>query len=82
MHYPENIVPMLKIRNWQVLLTMKTFNRMESIIEDYGPAGCMEEAEDGETLTAHEAKKHYRSSKKDCQSGRHLKRSTSRYSRD
>jgi len=30
---------------------------MESITEDYGPAGCMEEAEDGEPLTAHEAKK-------------------------
>ena len=41
------------------------FNRMESIIEDYGPAGCMEEAEDEETLTVQEAKKHYRSLKKD-----------------
>ena len=41
------------------------FNRMESIIEDYGLVRCMEEAEDEGPLTVHEAKKHYRSLKKD-----------------
>jgi len=43
----------------------ETFNRMESIIEDYGLVRCMEEVKDEETLTVHEAKKHYRSLKKD-----------------
>jgi hypothetical protein len=34
---------------------------MESIIEDYGLARFMEEAEEDETFTVHAAKKHYRS---------------------
>ena len=48
-----------------VIVDLKTFNRMESIIEDHGLAKFMEEAEEDETLSVHEAKKHYRSLKKD-----------------
>jgi len=44
---------------------IETFNRMESIIEDHGLGKLMEEAEDDEVLTVHEAKKHYKSLKKD-----------------
>ena len=48
-----------------VILDLETFNRMESIIEDHGLAKFMEETEGDEVLTVHEAKKHYRSLKKD-----------------
>jgi hypothetical protein len=48
-----------------VIVDLETFNRMESIIEDNGLAKFMEEAEEDETLSVHEAKKHYRSLKKD-----------------
>ena len=47
-----------------MIVDLETFNRTESIIEDNGLAKCMEEAEEDETLTLHEAKKHYRSLKK------------------
>lgn len=46
-------------------MDIETFNRMESIIEDHGLGKFMEDAEDDEILSVHEAKKHYRSLKKD-----------------
>jgi len=42
-----------------VIVDLETFNRMESIIEDNGLAKFMEEAEQDETLSVHDAKKHY-----------------------
>lgn len=48
-----------------VIIDLETFNRMESIIEDHGLAKYMEEAEGDEVLSVNEAKKHYRSLKKD-----------------
>lgn len=48
-----------------VIVDIKTFNRMESIIEDYGLSQFMEEAEEDEILSVHEAKKFYKSLKKD-----------------
>jgi len=52
-------------RKQAVIVDLETFNRMESIIEDNGLAKFMEEAEADETLTVHEAKKFYKSLKKD-----------------
>ena len=48
-----------------VIVDLETFNRMESIIEDNGLAKFMEEVEGDEILSVHEAKKHYKSLKKD-----------------
>jgi PHD/YefM family antitoxin component YafN of YafNO toxin-antitoxin module len=48
-----------------VIIDIETFNRMESIIEDHGLAKFMEEAEEDETLSVHEAKKHYKAITKD-----------------
>jgi hypothetical protein len=48
-----------------VIVDVETFNRMESIIEDNGLARFMGESEEDESHTVHEAKKHYRSLKKD-----------------
>jgi hypothetical protein len=48
-----------------VIVDIETFNRMESIIEDHGLGKFMEEAEDDTVLTIHEAKKHYKTLKKD-----------------
>lgn len=47
-----------------VIVELETFNRMESIIEDHGLAKLMDDAEDDEILSVHEAKKHYKSLKK------------------
>jgi len=52
-------------RKQAVIVDLETFNRMESIIEDNGLAKFMEEAESDETLSVHEAKKFYKSLKKD-----------------
>ncbi len=48
-----------------MIVDITTFNRMEAIIEDQGLAKFMEEAEDDEILSVHEAKKYYTSLKKD-----------------
>lgn len=48
-----------------VIVDIDTFNRMESIIEDHGLGKFMEEAENDEILQVREAKKHYKSLKKD-----------------
>lgn len=48
-----------------VIVDIKTFNRMESIIEDNGLLPFMEEAEEDEVLSEDEAKKFYKSIKKD-----------------
>lgn len=48
-----------------MIVDIETFNRMESIIEDHGLAKFMEVAEEDETLSVHEAKKHFKSLKKD-----------------
>ena len=52
-------------RKQAVIVDLETFNRMESIIEDNGLAKFMKEAEEDETLSMDEAKKHYQSLKKD-----------------
>jgi hypothetical protein len=62
---PRKYITDAKNQKQAVIVDLETFNRMESIIEDNGLARFMEEAEDDETLTVHEAKKHYRSLKKD-----------------
>jgi hypothetical protein len=61
---PRKYITDAKNQKQAVIVDLETFNRMESIIEDNGLAKFMEEAEEDETLTVHEAKKHYRSLKK------------------
>jgi hypothetical protein len=58
---PRNYIIDAKNQKHAVIVDLETFYRMESIIEDYGLARFMEEAEEDETLTVHAAKKHYRS---------------------
>jgi hypothetical protein len=62
---PRKYITDAKNQKQAVIVDLETFNRMESIIEDYGLAKFMEEAEADETLSVHEAKKRYRSLKKD-----------------
>ena len=62
---PRKYITDAKNQKQAVIVDLETFNRMESIIEDNGLAKFMEEAEEDETLSVHEAKKHYRSLKKD-----------------
>ena len=52
-------------RKQAVIADIETFRRRESIIEDHGLAQFMYDAEEDETLTVREAKKHYKSIKKD-----------------
>lgn len=61
---PRKYITDAKNQRQAVIVDLETFNRMESIIEDNGLAKFMEEAEGDETLSVHEAKKHYRSLKK------------------
>jgi len=42
-----------------VLLDIKTFERIEEILENYGLSKYMEEIEDEEVLTIEDAKKYY-----------------------
>ena len=62
---PRKYITDAKNQKQAVIVDLETFNRMESIIEDNGLAKFMEEAEEDEILSVHEAKKHYRSLKKD-----------------
>jgi len=62
---PRKYITDAKNQKQAVIVDLETFHRMESIIEDNGLARFMGEAEEDETLTVHEAKKHYRSLKKD-----------------
>jgi hypothetical protein len=62
---PRKYIMDAKSQKQAVIVDLETFNRMESIIEDNGLAKFMEEAEEDETLSVHEAKKHYRSLIKD-----------------
>lgn len=62
---PRKYITDAKNQKQAVIVDIKTFNRMESIIEDNGLARFMDEADEDETLACHEAKKHYRSLKKD-----------------
>jgi hypothetical protein len=48
-----------------VLVDLRTFERIEGILEDYGLAQYMKEIEDEEILDASEAKEIYRSMKKE-----------------
>jgi len=52
-------------RKQAVILDLETFQRMESIIEDYGLAKFMEEGEPDEILSVHEARKYYKTLKQD-----------------
>ena len=62
---PRKYITDAKNEKQAVILDLETFNRMESIIEDNGLAKFMEEAEDDPVLSVHEAKKFYKSLKKD-----------------
>jgi PHD/YefM family antitoxin component YafN of YafNO toxin-antitoxin module len=62
---PRKYITDARSRKQAVIVDLETFNRMESIIEDHGLGKFMEEAEDDEILSVHEAKKHYKSLKKD-----------------
>lgn len=62
---PRKYITDARSRKQAVIIDLDTFNRMESIIEDNGLTRFMEEAEDDETLSVHEARKHYRSLKKE-----------------
>ena len=62
---PRKYITDAKNQKQAVIVDLETFNRMESIIEDNGLAKFMEVAEEDEILSVHEAKKHYRSLKKD-----------------
>jgi len=62
---PRKYITDARNQKQAVIVDLATFNRMESIIEDNGLAKFMEEAEDDKILSVHEAKKYYRSLKKD-----------------
>jgi len=62
---PWKYITDAKNQKQAVIVDLETFNRRESIIRDYGLGKFMEEAKDDEILSVHEAKKHYRSIKKD-----------------
>jgi hypothetical protein len=62
---PRKYITDAKNQKQAVIVDLETFNRMESIIEDSGLAKFMEEAEGDDTLSVHEAKKFYKSLKKD-----------------
>jgi PHD/YefM family antitoxin component YafN of YafNO toxin-antitoxin module len=62
---PRKYITDAKKQKQAVIVDLETFNRMESIIEDHGLGKFMEEAEDDEILSFHEAKKHYKTLKKD-----------------
>ena len=61
---PRKYITDAKNQKQAVIVDLETFKRMESIIEDNGLAKFMDEAEEDETLSVREAKKHYRSLKK------------------
>jgi len=48
-----------------VLIDIKTFEKIEEILENYGLAKFMEEVEKEESLSLKDAKKYYSSLKKD-----------------
>lgn len=62
---PRKYITDARSRKQAVIVDLETFNRMESIIEDHGLTRFMDEAEADETLSVHEAKKHYKLLKKD-----------------
>jgi hypothetical protein len=62
---PWRYITDAKNQKQAVIVDLETFNRMESIIEDHGLGKFMEEADDDEILSVREAKKDYKSLKKD-----------------
>jgi len=62
---PRKYITDAKNQRQAVIVDLETFNRMESIIEDSGLAKFMEEAEDDKVLSVNEARKFYKSIKKD-----------------
>lgn len=58
---PRKYITDARNQKQAVIIDIETFNRMESIIEDQGLGKLMEEVEDDEVLSVHEAKKHYKS---------------------
>jgi hypothetical protein len=62
---PRKYITDARNQKQAVIVDIETFNRMESIIEDHGLEKFMQEAEDDEILSVHEAKKHYTLLKKD-----------------
>lgn len=53
---PRKYITDARNQKQAVIIDIETFKRMESIIEDHGLAKFMDEAEDDETLSVHEAK--------------------------
>ena len=62
---PRKYITDARNQKQAVIVDIETFNRMESIIEEHGLGKFMEEVEDDEILSVHEAKKHYKLLKKD-----------------
>ena len=62
---PRKYITDARNQKQAVIVDIETFRRMESIIEDHGLGKFMEEAEDDEILSVQEAKRHYKSLKKD-----------------
>jgi PHD/YefM family antitoxin component YafN of YafNO toxin-antitoxin module len=62
---PRKYITDARNQKQAVIVNLETFNRMESIIEDYGLAKFMEEADEEAPLSVHEAKKSWKSLKKD-----------------
>jgi PHD/YefM family antitoxin component YafN of YafNO toxin-antitoxin module len=62
---PRKYITDANNRKQAVIVDLETFNRIESIIEDYGLAKFMEETDEDEPLSVHEAEKFYKSLKKD-----------------
>jgi len=60
---PRKYITDTRNQKQAVIVDLATFNRMEAIIEDHGLAKFVEEAEDDEILSVHEAKKFYTSKK-------------------
>lgn len=58
---PRKYITDARNQKQAVIIDIETFNRMESIIEDHGLGKLMEDVEDDEVLSVHEAKKHYKS---------------------
>jgi len=62
---PRKYITDARNQKQAVIVDLATFNRMESIIEDHGLGKFMKEAENDPILSVHEAKKFYKSLKKD-----------------
>ena len=58
-HFPRKYIVDESNRRVAVQLDIETFERMEELIENYGLAQLMKEAENEELLSVREAKQYY-----------------------